>query len=245
MLLALVTLIVPGSPLGQALIVLTLYIINFTVLALLGIIFSKTVVKGEAAELLIEIPPYHIPNARVLMWHAWDHSVHFLKKAGTIILVLSIMTWFLLVYGPSGYIGPEVFENPNLMSKSLLVVLSRTLLPLAKPLGINNWVLVASLITGFIAKEAVLGTIGILTVGSEEFAIENIYTMLGLTPLGTFTFLVFVNLYVPCMATIAVVFQETRSIKLTLLTIAYEVLVAYVVSLIIFSLGTMFSTMVM
>ena len=244
-LLALVALIVPGSPLGQALTVLTLYIINFTVLALLGIVFSKTIVKGEAAELLIEIPPYHIPNARVLMWHAWDHSVHFLKKAGTIILILSIVTWFLLVYSPSGYIGPEVFENPSLMSKSLLAVLSRTLLPLAKPLGINNWVLVASLITGFIAKEAVLGTIGILTVGSEEFAVENICTLLGLTPLSTFTFLVFVNLYVPCMATIAVVFQETRSIKLTLLTIAYEVLVAYVVSLIIFNLGAMFFTMVM
>jgi len=131
------------------------------------------------------------------------------------------------------------------MSESLLAVLSHALLPLAKPLGINNWVLVASLITGFIAKEAVLGTIGILTVGAEEFAVENVYAMLGLTPLSTFTFLVFVNLYVPCMATIAAVFQETRSVKLTLLTIAYEVLVAYVVSLIIFSIGAMFSTMFM
>lgn len=236
-LLALVALIVPGNPVGQALIVLLLYIVNFMVLAVLGVVFSKSMFKGKAPELLIEIPPYHIPNIRVLTWHAWDHSVHFLRKAGTIILALSIAIWFLLVYGPKGYIGPEVFENPDLMADSWLAIIGHTILPLSKPLGINSWILVSSLITGFVAKEAVLGTIGILTVGSEEFTIENIQVVLGLNPLNTLSFLIFVNLYVPCMATMAAVYQETRSIKLTLLTIVYEVVVAYLASLIIFNIG--------
>ena len=139
-------------------VVWSLYLIGIGMALLLGLFLQKTLLKGESSFLVMELPPYRLPRGKYLLVHTWEKTRHFVIKAGTYILVMSVAVWFLLNF-PAGK-GVE---------GSYLARLSRTIAPVFEPLGFGRWEAAASLITGVMAKEVVVSTLGeIYGAGSEE-----------------------------------------------------------------------------
>ncbi|RLE55629.1 MAG: ferrous iron transport protein B [Thermoprotei archaeon] len=216
------------NPLGQALALLSLYAISFLV-ALLTSILTRRVVyrRKEPPELVIELPPIHRPSGKVLWWLTWDYSKHFLRKAGIIIVGLSIVTWMLLSYGPEGYgVGIE---------KTYGALLGKLLAPVISVLyGLDAekaWKVGFALLHGFIAKEAFLEATSLLYGG---VSIDEALRALGFTLPSLMAFLVFFTLYVPCLPTIAVIYQESRSVRLTLSVILYMIGIGLVASQLVY-----------
>jgi len=218
------------SPVYQAGAIISIYILAFTI-ALFTALLTRRVMyrKREKPELILEIPPIHRPSLKVVWWLTWDYSKHFLKKAGTIIFLLSVITWYLINYGPTGLVVDPVQSYGGMLGKMLS--------PLLIPFGINpelSWKTAYALVNGFVAKESLIETIVLLEGGKID--VSNALLALGLSPLQAYSLLVFMTLYVPCLATIAVVYMESRSVKLTLGVTLYMVIIAYILSLIIYHL---------
>ena len=188
--------------------------VNLVVLALLGILLSKTMLKGDPVAFIMELPLYHVPNPRTIGILVWQRIVEFLRKAGSIILVVSVIVWFLSAV-PTGDI-----------ETSLLAGLGRLLEPLGRLMGLD-WRMMLALLSSFVAKENSLATLGILYgVGESEAGLAQV---LGghISAASALAFLVVQMLFVPCVATVAAVKQETYSWKWTL----FGVLLLLVISL--------------
>ncbi len=218
------------SPITQATVILGVYIIGIAAYLVTALLIRRILFRRkESPEFLIEIPPLHRPNGKVVWWITWDYSKHFLKKAGVIIFLLSIITWTLLYYGPSG-----VVEDPV---ESYGAILGYSIGPILQALyGLTPdtaWRIGFALIHGFIAKEALVESITLLQgVDSPREALLS----LGLSPSQALAILVYMMLYVPCLATIAVMYQELKNAKLTVLAIIYMIVVATIVSTIIYGI---------
>jgi len=210
--------------LTQALVVLSIYLLAITLALIVGkAIRALLLGKKEPPELLLEIPPIHNPSWRVVWWHTWDNSKHFLKKAGTVILVLSMVSWFLLSYGPGGAVN-----NP---ANSYAAMLGRLISPLASMYGVHGdtaWKLAYAFENGFIAKEGVLDAVMLLYPQAKS--VSDAVRALGINAVQAYSFLVAMTLYVPCVATIAVIYSETRRASYAALTIAYMIVLAIIVS---------------
>ena len=222
------------SPLTQSVAFIFIYVIGFTAFLITGYLIRRLLFrKIEPPELIIEIPTIHRPNWKVVWWISWDYSKHFLKKAGIIIFGLSIISWFLLSYGPSGLVTD--------ISESYGAYLGRAISPLLIPYGLSwesSWRVGYALINGFVAKEGLIEAIVLLQGG--EVAFSEALRMLGLTTAQAYAILILMMLYVPCLATIAVMYQESRSVRLTLLAVIYMLVLAYVVSLIVYFILSIF-----
>jgi len=177
--------------------------INLVVLASLGIVLSKVLFRGEPVAFIMELPLYHIPNVRTIGLAVWHRVVEFLQKAGTLILVMSVVIWMLSAL-PSGDI-----------ETSFLAWLGRGLAPLGSLMGLD-WRMIMALLSSFTAKENSIATLGILFgAGGEEASLGRILQQ-SIVPQSAFAFLVVQMLFVPCVATVAAMHQETRSWKWTL-----------------------------
>ena len=172
------------------------------VLAVVGVLINKWVLKGERAAFIMELPLYHRPNARTIGIQVWQNSAEFLKKAGSLILIMSIIIWVLSTL-PHGDI-----------ETSYLASVGKALEPLGNLMGLS-WEMVVALLASFVAKENSIATMGILLGGSESAA--GLDAALGsvLTPAAALAFLVVQMLFVPCVATVAAIRQETRSWRWT------------------------------
>jgi len=216
-----------SSPLTQTIVVLFVYLTILLVFLLVSSLIRLLVLgKYEPPELVIELPPYHIPSLRVISWYAWNRSKEFLKKAGTIIFLLSIILWFLLNYGPRGYGVPVEESFAALMAKSLL--------PIGSLIGLRDWVSNLALLSGIAAKEVVLETY-VLALGIDD-PIEALKAS-GLTPLSAFILLIVTMIYLPCVATVGVVYEESKSLKLTLILLVYEVAIAFLLGFTLYHVG--------
>jgi len=218
------------SPLQQAGAVVLTYVVSIVVFFLSSLALRYVIFKiREPPELLIEIPPLHKPNIKVVWWLAWDSAKHFLKKAGIIIFALSVITWLLLSYGPN---GPAANS-----SESYAAIAGAILAPALSVLyGLDHdtsWRIGFALINGFIAKEGLISAIAVMQGVSEE----TVFSTLNLTPVQGIAILLFLMLYVPCLATIAVIYQETKSFKWTVFSIISMVAVATVVSVTAYVVG--------
>ncbi len=191
--------------LGSA-VIMGLYAFGVIVALISALIFRKVLLRGEA-EYIIELPPYRIPNPRDVWILTWNRTKHFLQKAGTVILAMSIVIWFL-----------TNFPNPSI-DKSYAGMLGRLLQPLFAPMG-WDWQFVLAILMGFVAKEVVVETLGILNT-----PIAKIMTM----P-QALAFMVFSLLYMPCLATLATIKAETGW-KWTIFAVIYSFAVAYAVAL--------------
>ncbi len=218
---------------GLAVIALA-YIGAFTVFALVNkalVFYEKKRGLYEEPELLLEIPPLHKPLPKVIWWLTWDSVKHFLKKAGTIIFLVTLAAWLMLYYTPS--LTPA--ETPG---ESIGAGLAKVFAPLLYPMGFSGeqaWMIAYALIIGFLAKEAVVGTLAVLTgaSGAGE-ALEK----MGLNDPQIAGLTMFSVLYVPCLATIAVIYSETRSIKYALITIALMLSIAYIAAILTYYLAS-------
>ncbi|SFA89807.1 MULTISPECIES: ferrous iron transport protein B [unclassified Bacillus (in: firmicutes)] len=212
----------------QALVVFSLYVLGIVVALVLAKIFSLTILKGEFSLFVVELPPYRMPQGKALFRSTWDKGKGFIKKAGTFIFGGSVLIWFLSYAGPSGFAVP--------MDDSFLAMIGGVLAPILAPLGFGSWQAGASLLTGFLAKEVVVSAMNII------YHVPNADTLQGLlatefSALSAFSFMVFVLLYVPCLATVATIRKESGSTKWTYFSVAYALVIAYMLSLVIYQVG--------
>ena len=213
------------------LIVILAYIVAFLVFAGVNKILYMLEEEREEPELLLELPPLHRPSAKVVWWLTWDAAKHFLAKAGSIIFLLSILIWFIVSYTP----GLSPAASPR---DSIAAAVARVFAPLLAPIGLEGdpaWITAFALLIGFVAKEAVIGALTIAT--GKPSAAEAIRSM-GLGDAQVAALTIFTTLYVPCLATLAVIYQETRSLKIALTTIAVMMSVAYVSMILAYLLFT-------
>ncbi|MFO1442733.1 ferrous iron transport protein B [Bacillus sp. Bva_UNVM-123] len=215
----------PGK---KALVVLSLYILGIIVALILAKIFSSTLLKGETSLFVIELPPYRLPQFQALWRSTWDKGKGFVKKAGTFIFAGSVFIWLLSYAGPNGL-------NVDL-DDSYLAVIGGILAPLFAPIGFATWQAGASLITGFLAKEAIISTMNIIYFVPDEATLQGLLANY-FTPLAAYSFMVFILLYIPCLATVATIYKETGSKKWTAFSIGYALVIAYLLALIIYQGG--------
>ncbi len=216
------------------LVVFGLYVIGMTVGIASGLFFKRTLFAGEPAPFVLELPPYRLPSIGNMLTHVWQKVKGFLIKAGTLILLMSMVLWLLQTFDFS----LRMVDDPT---HSMLGALGNVLAPLFAPCGFGFWQAAVALLTGLIAKEMVVSSLSMfygfsLTAASGEVAAA----MTGFTPLSAFAMLVFILLYVPCVAAVSTLFKEIQSRKWAWFSIAWQVGCAYVVSLLVYQIGNLF-----
>lgn len=216
---------------NQALVVLSVYTLGVVLALVLAKIFSKTILKSEESVFVVELPPYRIPHFKTLANSTWDKGKGFVKKAGTFIFGGTVVIWVLSVFGKGGFNVP--------MDDSFLAAIGRFLAPIFAPLGFGSWQAAVALLTGFLAKESVVSTLNIVYHTSSTTVLRGAVAN-AFTPLSAYSFLVFILLYIPCLATVATIKKETGSTKWTIFSMAYPFAMAYVISFAIFQLGNLF-----
>ncbi|MFC1768362.1 ferrous iron transport protein B [Nanoarchaeota archaeon] len=209
----------------QGLVVFSLYLLGIVVAVVLGLIFRKTMFKGPSAPFVMELPPYRIPTLKGALIHMWENGSQFLKKAGTIIFVAVIIIWSL----SSLPLGVEYASQESYIGQ-----IGSFISPVFGPLGFGNWQTSVALLSGLVAKEVIVGTFGTL-FGGEETVIDSLHETF--TPLSAYAFLVFVLLYIPCFGVIAVIKKETQSWRWPIFISVYTVIVAWIVSFIVYQGG--------
>lgn len=186
---------------------------NLLILALIGIALNRLVFRGERAAFIMELPLYHIPNARTIGLFVWRRTLAFLRRAGTIILAVSVLVWALAAL-PSGELG-----------SSYLATIGRFLAPLGALMGLS-WEMMAALLTSFVAKENTIATLGVLYGAGGEAGLTGILGGV-LAPAAALAFLVVQMLFIPCMATVATIRQETASWRWTAFSVAILAVVSF------------------
>ncbi len=214
------------------------YFIGVAAVIFSGIMLKKTkAFAGDPAPFVMELPSYHSPSMRNVLRSTWDRGWSFIKRAGTVILISSIILWFLQAFGVTGGAFGMVENNDD----SILAVIGNFIAPVFAPLGFGGWKQAVATITGLIAKENVVSTFGVL-YGFAEVA-ENgmeIWSNLALdfTALSAFSFMLFNLLCAPCFAAMGAIKTEMNSAKWTWGAIGYMTVFAYTISLIVFQLGS-------
>ena len=218
---------------AQSLVIFSLYLLGMVVAILSGILLRKTIFKGEAEPFVMELPPYRIPTFKGLMIHMWDRGKGFIKKAGTVIFAASVIIWFGQTFDLSLHMVEDV-------SSSIFGAVGTFIAPFFAPLGFGDWRSSVALLTGFVAKEAVVATMGILNnlgeVGEDSVQlIASLQTYF--TPLKAYAFMTFTLLYMPCIAAFAAIKREMNSWKWTLFTVGYQTATAWIVAFIVYQGG--------
>ena len=205
-------------------VMIAMYFIGILAGILIALIFKSTMFKGEAVPFVMELPNYRLPGAKNVLHLLWDKTKDFLHKAFTIILIATIVIWFLQSFS----FNLAFVENS---SDSMLASISGLIAPLFKPTGFGDWRIVTSLVSGFMAKESVVSTLEILYAGLGITA--------AITPLSAFSLLTFCLLHTPCVAAIAAVRREL-GVKWSIFVVVGQCAVAYIVSTLIYQIGCLF-----
>jgi ferrous iron transport protein B len=204
---------------AAGIVVFSLVAVNLLVLAGLGLTFHRFVLKGEAAVFIMELPLYHIPNARTIGLYVWRNIVAFLQKAGSVILVASLVVWFLSYFPGDG------------VTESYLAVIGRAIAPMGRLMGLP-WQVLVALITSFVAKENMIATLGVL-YGDLAAGLSA-----ALTPPAALALLIVQMLFVPCVATVAAMKQESRSWKWTAVGVGTSLLLSLSAGVVVYQAGT-------
>ena len=215
------------------------YFVGIAAIVCSGIILKKTkMFAGDPAPFVMELPAYHLPTVGSVLRSMWERGWSFIKKAGTIILLSTILLWFLMSFGwVDGSFGMLEAEQLN---DSILAKIGGVIAPLFAPLGWGDWKMAVAAVTGLIAKENVVGTFGILYGFAEvaEDGVEFWGQLAGsMSAVAAYSFLVFNLLCAPCFAAMGAIKREMNNTKWFLFAIGYQCLLAYVVSLCIYQIG--------
>jgi len=219
----------------QGIVIISMYALGLILALISAFLFRNLIFKASPSYLIVELPPYHIPHLNVVLKNTWERVYDFIRKAGTIIIFGVVLVWFLSVYGPSGYLGVEALQNPNLIANSYVAVIGKALAPIFSPMG-WDWKACSALVFGVIAKEVVVGSLAIL-YGVGEENLSNIIVN-AFSPVSAYAFMAFCLIYLPCIATLAVIKQEIGW-KWAVFAITYEMMLAYIVALIISVVGNL------
>ena len=213
------------------LVIFGLYVLGMLVGILSGILFKRTLFAGEPAPFVLELPPYRLPSFENIATHVWQKVKGFLIKAGTLILLMSMVLWLLQSFDFSLHMVDDA-------AQSMLGTLGSWIAPIFAPLGFGFWQAAVALLTGLIAKEMVVSSLSMfygfaLTATSAQVAAA----MTGFTPLSALSMLVFILLYVPCVAAVSTLAREMNSVKWTLFSIAWQLGMAYIAAFLVHTVG--------
>jgi len=230
-----------------------LYLTGILLAILVSILFKKTLFKSKEAPFVMELPPYRMPTFRVIIRHMWEKGEHYLKKMGGVILIAVILIW-ALEYFPRGHSGISQEER---LKNSYIGKFGQAIEPVIHPLGFD-WRMGVSLITGTVAKEVVVSTMGVLYGTSQSHEKDKKANLAALlqsetyqegsrvgqkvfTPLAGISFLLFILIYMPCVAVVATVKKESGNWKWALFLISYTTALAWILSFSVYQIGAMFS----
>jgi len=202
----------------RAFAMLGIYLLGIVVMLISAKLFSLSYFKGSGTSFILEVPPYRFPQLRTITYQALEKAKRFIKKAGSFILIGSIILWLLSNVGPGGI---DIDTNDSFLS-----IIASVIAPVFTPLGFGSWQATSSLISGFLAKEIVVSSLIVLYGGEVGIAAA-------FTTLSAITYVVFASLYIPCISTVATIRSETGSRKWTLFSIVYPFVVAYLVAFLI------------
>lgn len=220
------------------------YFVGIAAIIFSGIILKKTkMFAGEPAPFVMELPAYHWPTVGNVLRSMWERGWSFIKKAGTIILLSTVVLWFLQGFGwADGSFGMLEAEQ---LDNSILATIGSVIAPIFAPLGWGDWKMAVAAVTGLIAKENVVGTFGIL-FGFGEVAEDGaeIWGQLAgsMTAIAAYSFLVFNLLCAPCFAAMGAIKREMNNAKWFWFAIGYQTILAYIVSLCVYQIGTWITT---
>ena len=215
------------------------YFIGMAAIIVSGIMLKKTkMFAGDPAPFVMELPAYHLPTLKNVLRSMWERGWSFIKKAGTIILLSTIIVWFTTYFGVAD--GSFRMLDESEIDSSILAFIGSAIAWIFKPLGWGNWQAAVASITGLVAKENIVGTLGILYNGAEGTTIyQNIAQ--AFTPIAGFSFLVFNLLCAPCFAAIGAMKREMNNAKWTWFAVGYQCSFAYCIALMVNSFGKLFS----
>ena len=228
-------------PDNAANIVFAMYFIGLAVAILAAKILGATVFKEQSSSFLLELPPYRMPDMKTVLLETWDKGKGYLVKAGTIIFAMSVMIWFLSSFNSEGMTDE--------MDKSYLASIGSSTSVLFAPQGCDTWEAGAAVVTGVLAKEAVVSTMGILygagdDVSTEDEDIDDTASQFmdtsmatSFTPLAALAFMVFTQLYSPCVTALGTIKKETQSWKWMGFAFIYTCSVAWIISMLVYQIG--------
>ena len=223
-------------PKSAMLVAYSLYLVGVAMAIIIALIVHKTTDSKTENALLIELPEYKIPNLRTVAIYVWEKVKDYLTKAGTTIFLASIILWFVMNVGPTGFITN--------VADSFAAKFGQILVPVLKPVGLGSWQIAVALISGISAKEVVVSSMsvlyGITNINSAAGMAElsGILGGTGFTAVNAYALMVFCLLYTPCIATIATIKRETQSWKWTLGMVVFQLVLAWMAAFVVFQIGS-------
>lgn len=222
-------------PSKASLVLLFIYVIGILLAVLMARIFSRFIVKGDDAPFVMELPPYRMPTLKSVLRHTWEKGAQYLKKMGGIIMVASIIIWFLGYYPNHNAYTTTAEQQEN----SYIGQIGKAIEPVIEPLGFD-WKMGIGLLSGIGAKELVVSSLGVLYTNNDDINSVDLSERIPITPLVAYGYMLFILIYFPCVATVAAIKNESGSWKWAAFTICYTTLLAWVVAFLVHQVGSLF-----
>ena len=216
-----------------SLVLLGIYATGIMLAVIMARLFSKFLVKGDDTPFVMELPPYRIPTRKAILRHTWEKGAQYLKKMGGIIMVASIIIWFLGYYPNHDAYSTTASQQEH----SYIGQIGKAIEPIIEPLGFD-WKLGIGLISGAGAKELVVSTLGVLYTNESDIENVNLSDRIPITPVVALAYMLFVLIYFPCVATLAAIKQESGSWKWALFAACYTTILAWVVAFLVNQIGS-------
>lgn len=215
-------------------VLLCIYATGIILAVLMARLFSKFLVKGDDAPFVMELPPYRMPTTKSILRHTWEKGSSISEKNGGIIMIASIIIWFLGYYPQHDAYETVAEQQEN----SYIGQIGKAVEPVIEPLGFD-WKLGIGLISGVGAKELVVSTLGVLYTNEEDVENVNLSNRIPITPLAALAYMLFVLIYFPCIATLAAIKQESGSWKWALFAAGYTTVLAWCIAFVVYQLGNL------
>ncbi|TEB07828.1 Ferrous iron transport protein B [Pelotomaculum schinkii] len=211
---------------NQGLVIFSLYLLGLALAILMGMLFKRFLFKGETSHFVMELPPYRVPTLKSTFIHMWEKGSSFIRKAGTIIFAVVVLVWAL----SNLPVGVEYASQD-----SILGWIGSFVAPIFKPAGFGTWEAAVALVFGILAKEVVVGTLGVI-YGAEEAGLTAAIAQ-AWTPLSAYAFMVMTLLYIPCAAVIGTIKRETNSWTWTAFAVAYTLVLGWLMAVLVYQFG--------
>lgn len=205
----------------------SLYLLGVFIAIIVALIFKATLKKGKTA-LIMELPQYKKPSIKTITIFVWEKVKHYVIRAGTVIFLASVVLWFILEFNTTGHVD---------MTKSFGAYIGKAIAPIFAPLGFGTWEAALSLIAGVMGKEIVVSSMAVI-FGVTESGFGVALAAAGFNVVSAYAFMAFCLLYTPCIATIGIIKKETNSWKWTFFSFGYQLTVAWIVSFLIYQIGS-------
>lgn len=222
-------------PSKASLVLLSIYVTGILLAVLMARIFSRFIVRGDDAPFVMELPPYRMPTAKSVLRHTWEKGAQYLKKMGGIIMIASVIIWFLGYYPNHDAYSTTAEQQEN----SYIGQIGKAIEPVIEPLGFD-WKMGIGILSGIGAKELVVSTLGVLYTNDDDIESVNLADRIPITPLVAYGYMLFVLIYFPCIATVAAIKNESGSWKWAAFTICYTTLLAWIVAFLVHQVGGIF-----